>query len=97
MAKSAPKGAPAISVKLPDVFPPVVQAIVARDEQSVWLEGGVATGDRIWHILDVTGRAVGTVRVPRATELRVVTMERTWAIERDRDGVESIVIYRLRR
>jgi hypothetical protein len=97
LARSAPRGAPAVSVEVSETYPPVSQALIARDEQSVWLEGGVATGDRVWHILDVAGRPVGTVRVPRGTELRVVTRERVWAVERDRDGLESVVIYRVRR
>jgi hypothetical protein len=86
-----------MSVELPDVFPPFEQAIVAADEKAIWLESGVTTGDRVWLVIDLTGRAVGTVRVPRSVQLRVVSLERVWATERDQDGLESIVVYRLRR
>jgi hypothetical protein len=88
---------PTKSVDLPEVFPPFEQAIVAADEKSIWLESGVTTGDRVWRVVDLTGRAVGTVRVPRSVQLRVVSLERVWATERDQDGLESIVVYRLRR
>jgi len=86
---------PGASIELPDFFPPFEQAIVAVDEKTIWLESGVTTGDRVWSIIDLAGRTVGTVRVPRNTQLRVVSMERVWATERDADGLESIAVYQV--
>ena len=95
LSKSSP--GQTVSFDLPETFPPYERAIVSADEKTVWLESGITTGDRVWRILDLTGRSVGSVRVPRSVQLRVVSLERVWATERDADGLESIVIYRLRR
>jgi hypothetical protein len=95
LAKSAPGAI--VDVPVSATFPPFAQAIVARDEKSVWLESGVSTGNRVWQVLDVTGRSIASVRVPRSLELKVVSLERVWAIERDRDGLESVVVYRVTR
>jgi hypothetical protein len=85
------------SVDLPETFPPFEQAIVSIDEKTIWLESGVATGDREWRIIDLNGRHVGSVRVPRSIHLHVVSLDRVWATERDQDGLESIAVYRVRR
>lgn len=91
------RGVPAPSLDLPETFAPYLQAIIARDERSMWLERGVTLGERVWDIFDMSGQPVGTIRVPRNVEIRAVTLERVWAAERDQDGLESIVIFRLRR
>lgn len=86
-----------VSVEIPQSYPAYEQAIVSRDEKTIWLERGVAVGDRIWQVLDLTGRTIASLRVPRAVQLRVVDVARVWAVERDRDGLESVVVYRVQR
>jgi hypothetical protein len=93
LAKSAPGAV--VDVPVSETFPPFAQAIVARDEKSVWLESGITTGDRVWRVLDVAGRSIASVRVPRSVELKVVSMDRVWATERDADGLQSVVVYRV--
>jgi hypothetical protein len=85
----------AVSVDIPDSYPPYEQAIVSSDDKHVWLERGVAVGDRLWKVFDLTGRTIGSVRVRRAVQLRAVSLERVWATERDADGLESIAVYRV--
>lgn len=92
---SAPGGT--VSFEMPGAFPPFVQGIVSLDERTIWLESGVATGDRVWHIFDLNGRELSTLRVPRAVQLQVVGLDRAWATERDPDGLESIVVLRVQR
>ena len=97
--KSASKSSPGqvIELPLPEVFPPFAKGLVASDEKTIWLESGVTSGDRLWRILDLSGRSVGIVRVPRSVDLRVVTLDRVWATVRDQDGLESIAVFRVQR
>jgi hypothetical protein len=95
VAKSAPDVS--VDVEMPETYPPFDQGIVSRDERTIWLESGVATGDRRWHVVDLTGKALGDVRVPRRLRLQVVGLDRVWAIERDNDGLESVVVLRVQR
>ena len=88
---------PVPSVDIPEFYAPLVRAIVSNDERSLWLERGVTTGDRQWIVLDMSGRQVASVRVPRRIDLKVVSMERVWGTERDADGLEHIVVLRVSR
>jgi hypothetical protein len=95
VSKSSP--GETVSLDLPDAFPPYEKALVSADEKTIWLESGVATGNRAWRILEMTGRPIGSVQVPHSTQLRVVSLERVWATERDSDGLESVVVFRVQR
>ena len=57
----------------------------------------MTTGDRVWHVFDLNGRALSAIRVPRSVQLQVVSLERVWGTERDADGLESIVTLRVQR
>ena len=96
-ARSKSTRAPVDPVEIPHVYPPFVQALVANDEKTVWFEKGIAVGDREWLIVDRTGQPIASMRVPRRLDLKIVSMDRVWAIERDADGLESIVVYRVQR
>jgi hypothetical protein len=89
--------APVDPVEIPDVYPPFVQALVAVDEKTVWFERGVAIGEREWMLVDMSGQSVASLRVPRSLELKAVSIDRVWAIEKDNDGLERIVVLRVQR
>jgi hypothetical protein len=89
--------APVDPVDIPEVYAPFVQGLVANDEKTVWFEKGIAVGEREWLVVDRSGQPVASVRVPRRLDLKVVSMDRVWAIERDADGLESIVVFRVQR
>ena len=89
--------APVDPVEIPDVYPPFVQALVAVDEKSVWLERGVAIGDREWMLVDMSGQPAASLRVPRSLELKAVSIDRVWAIEKDNDGLERVIVLRVQR
>ena len=89
--------APVDPVDMPTVYPPFVQALVAVDEKTVWFERGVATGDREWMLVDLSGQPAASLRVPRSLELKAVSLDRVWAIEKDSDGLERIIVLRVQR
>jgi hypothetical protein len=89
--------APVSPVEIPEVYAPFVQGLVANDEKTVWFEKGIAVGEREWLIVDRSGQPIASVRVPRRLDLKVVGMDRVWGIERDSDGLESIVVLRVQR
>lgn len=89
--------APVNPVEIPEVYAPFVQGLVANDEKTVWFEKGIAVGEREWLIVDQSGQPIASVRVPRRLDLKVVSMDRVWGIERDSDGLESIVVLRVQR
>lgn len=89
-------GGPEVTVSLPSTFPSFQRVLVAVDEKSVWLERGRFGTEREWLILDLKGRSVGELRVPKDLELKAVSAEKVWAIERDNDGLENVVIFSLK-
>ena len=91
------RGVPVYRVEVPEVYPAFVQGIVATDEKTIWFERGIAVGDREWMIVDMSGEPVAMLRVPRRFELKAVSADAVWGTERDADGLESIVVYRISR
>ena len=86
----------AAKMPIPESYPPVSRLLLGHDE-SVWLEGYGARGERVWQVLDARGDVIGKVVAPPSTQVMVVSREVVWAIETDNDGLQHIVRFRVTR
>jgi hypothetical protein len=75
-------------------LPPVRRALEGRDG-SVWLELEDNLTGHLWLLLDERGLEVGRVTLPENVNLKAADRTRLWALERDSDDLEAIVVYRL--
>lgn len=78
----------------PSHYPPASFAFF-DDGDRLWV-GQRLEKEQYWEILDPTGRVVGDLRTPDGVALEAAIKGWVWGVETDRDGVESVVRYRLR-
>lgn len=78
----------------PSHYPPASFAFFDERDR-LWVGQRTAQG-QYWQILDATGRVVGEVRTPEGVALEAAIKEWVWGVETDRDGVESVVRFRVR-
>ncbi len=84
------------SMKYPANYPPLSRLVVGRD-RTIWIEQQTApTAPRRWLALSPTGAPVAVLTLPRNTVLMAVQLDRLWASVADEDGVESVVVFKLR-
>ncbi len=78
----------------PSHYPPASFAFF-DDGDRLWVGQRLEKG-QYWEILDPTGRVVGDLRTPEGVALEAAIKGWVWGVEADRDGVESVVRFRLR-
>lgn len=78
----------------PSHYPPASFAFF-DDGDRLWVGQRLEKG-QYWEILDPTGRVVGDLRTPEGVALEAAIKGWVWGVETDRDGVESVVRFRLR-
>lgn len=84
------------SMKFPANYPPLSRLVVGRD-RTIWIEQQTApTAPRRWLALSPAGAPVAVLALPRNTVLMAVQLDRLWASVADEDGVESVVVFKLR-
>jgi len=82
-------------ITYPASLPPIRRAVLGRD-QTIWLEAEDNLPAHSWVVLDPAGEPVGRVTLPGNVTLKAADRDRVWALERDADDLESIVVFRLR-
>jgi len=78
----------------PSHYPPASFAFF-DDGDRLWVGQRLEKG-QYWEVLDPTGRVVGDLRTPEGVALEAAIKGWVWGVETDRDGVESVVRFRLR-
>jgi hypothetical protein len=84
------------NMQLPEFFPPFTRLLVGLDE-TTWLELAPAREQRTWQMLDAGGVVAGVITVPRNATILAASRDRIWAIERDDDGLQHVVRFRVSR
>ena len=84
------------NMQLPEFFPPFTRLLAGLDE-STWLELAPARELHTWQLLDAGGVITGVITVPRNTTILAASRDRIWAIERDDDGLQHVVRFRVSR
>jgi hypothetical protein len=78
---------------VPRLAPPVVALVAGRDG-SLWMQHAQAVQDSTsWSIVSASGRALGTVRLPRRLTPMAVDQFHVWGVELDTIDVPFIVQY----
>lgn len=78
----------------PSHYPPASFAFF-DDRDRLWVGQRTEAG-QYWEIIDLSGRVVGDLRTPEGVTLEASIKGWVWGVETDRDGVESVVRYRVR-
>jgi hypothetical protein len=76
------------------VYPPVHSMIAGRDS-TVWLGFRSTSASRTWLVLDHRGEPIGSLELPTNVRIAVAERATVWTIERDEDGVRSVVRFRV--
>jgi len=80
---------------MPDARPPF-QGIQVGPDGSTWLLAGrLIEGHYEWHGFDAKGAGLGIVRIREESALMSATTTAVWVNERDADGLETLVRYRI--
>lgn len=80
---------------MPDARPPF-QGIQVGPDGSTWLLAGrLIEGHYEWHGFDAKGARLGIVRIREESALMSATTTAVWVNERDADGLETLVRYRI--
>lgn len=82
------------AMKLPTFFRPV-HGIVAGSDGRTWIALRAQGSERTWLVLSPVGAVVGRVRVPENVRVVVADATHFWGIVTDRDGIQSVVRYRI--
>ena len=83
-------------MRLPSLYP-AIKSVVAGRDATTWLERWTPPGDHLWHVLDASGNLVGALTLPVNVTLHTASRDGIWAVEKDDDGLESVVRYRITR
>lgn len=79
---------------VPPVYPPV-SSLVVGDDGTVWVGLRAAGNQRKHLVLDPRGVPLGVAILSETTRVVAADGKSTWVVERDPDGVESVVRYRI--
>ncbi len=82
------------ALRVPAAFPLVRGAVVGSDGVS-WIRLRAKGGKDTWRILSSSGQQTGSAVVANGVEVTTLDGSHVWAIERDADGVESVVKFRV--
>ena len=77
--------------------PPAYQRFETDQRGRLWIEAyplGATPAPR-WFVLDVDWRPLGMVELPRRFDLRHIYDDAILGVQRDADGIESVVLYAL--
>lgn len=72
-----------------------VEGVIAGLDRTTWIARRPANGRRPYLVLDGRGDSIGTVVVPVSTVIRQASALQAWATETDRDGLSSVIRFRL--
>ena len=77
--------------------PPAYQRFEIDQRGRLWIEAYPlgATPTPRWFVLDVDWRPLGMVELPRRFDLRHIYDDAILGVQRDADGIESVVLYAL--
>lgn len=85
----------ALADSLPERWP-AARGLIADGEGRLWVCLQTPAGEpREWAVFTDTGRYLGSVFLPRRTELHAVHGSFLYAVEKDADDVPHVVIYRM--
>lgn len=86
---------PALDDSLPETWP-AARGLIADVEGRLWIGLHTPAGEpREWAIFTDAGRYLGSVFLPRRTEMHAVRGSLLYAVEKDADDVPHVVIYRM--
>jgi hypothetical protein len=86
---------PALEDSLPETWP-AARALLADERGRLWIGLHTPAGEpREWAVFTDAGRYLGSVFLPRRTELHAVRGSLLYAVEKDADDVPHVVIYRM--
>ncbi len=81
-----------------DTYPAFDRLLIDSDGD-VWVGSAVEWGElkRAWIVFDLGGRPIGAVELPKSVDLLDVAYGRAVGRVRDDQGVEDVIVYRVRR
>jgi hypothetical protein len=82
------------AARMPSTYPAVTDAVITREGRT-WLRLQPAAGRVMYLTISPAGKPDGLVSLPQATTIVDAWGGRLWATERDDDGFNDIVHYRL--
>lgn len=82
------------AVRTPGFFRPITRLVVGRDE-TTWLKVRVSRSEYRWLVLGPCGASLKWVSLPQNFRLEVAERGRVWGTERDADGIQSVLRYRI--
>lgn len=86
---------PALQDSLPERWP-AARAILSGPDGQLWIGLHTPAGEpREWAVFTDAGRYLGSVFLPRGTELHAVRGRQLYGVEKDADDVPHVVIYRM--
>jgi hypothetical protein len=86
---------PALEDSLPETWP-AARALLADAQGRLWIGLHTPAGEpREWAVFTDSGRYLGSVFLPRRTELHAVRGSLLYGVEKDADDVPHVVIYRM--
>lgn len=86
---------PALEDSLPETWP-AARGLLADSQGRLWIGLHTPAGEpREWAVFTDAGRYLGSVFLPRRTELHAVRGSLLYAVEKDADDVPHVVIYRM--
>lgn len=98
-ARTRAAAAAVLSELAPPADFPQFDSARADARGNLWVRtfDNLATSTATWVILNATGRAVAAIALPRDLDVRDIGSDYIVGVEADRDGVEHVVLYDLRR
>ena len=81
--------------RIPAARRPFEEMIIGQDT-TIWLHREEAGPGKVWVVYSRGGVPLGFVRVPTSFRLREATRRALWGLQRDADGVNSVVRYAVR-
>lgn len=82
------------NLRVPEFFPPIRDLVVGLDG-TLWLGRWPVGRTRSWLVLDERGNRRGRVELPATLRVHAASTTQVWGTQRDRDGIPSIVRYRV--
>ncbi|MEZ4379310.1 MAG: hypothetical protein R3B35_13620 [Gemmatimonadales bacterium] len=81
-------------LRVPEFYPPIRDLVVGNDG-TLWLGRWPVGRTRDWLVLDERGNLRGRVELPATLRVHAASTTQVWGTQPDRDGVPSIVRYRV--
>jgi hypothetical protein len=78
----------------PKIYPPLTHLVIGRDG-TTWVEMRETAAGRPYLVLDPKGNAIGMATLPANATIQAANRTTIWAVQRDKDDVESVVRFKV--